>query len=147
MSTSKKFTDRLPALGVLAFILTGIILFGWKFIGGPGNPNIIDVKVPQLSEQATAGKQVFDTNCAVCHGETANGSDQGPPLVHNIYNPGHHADMSFVMAAKRGVRAHHWPFGNMPPQPQVKEDEIPLIIRYVRELQAANGIGFQPHKM
>jgi hypothetical protein len=28
----------------------------------------------------------------------------------------------------------------MPPQPAVREDEIGLIVRYVRELQRANGI-------
>ncbi|MBT3786915.1 MAG: cytochrome c [Alphaproteobacteria bacterium] len=147
MKTSKTLSDRLPALGVLAFCLLGAGLLGWKFFGGPGNPNVVDVTMPPLSDIASAGKQVFDANCAACHGDKANGTDKGPPLVHNIYNPGHHADGSFLMAAKRGVRAHHWPFGNMPAQPQVKDQEIPLIIRYVRELQVANGIVYQPHKM
>ena len=147
MTTSTKLSERLLALGVIAFCLVGISLLGWKMYGGEGNPNIIDVKVPELSEHARAGNMLFNLNCAVCHGENAGGSDQGPPLVHNIYNPGHHADMSFVMAAKRGVRAHHWPFGNMPAQPQVGKNEIRLITRYVREMQAANGIKSQPHKM
>ena len=64
----------------------------------------------------------------------------GPPLVHAIYRPAHHADMTFTLAIRRGVAAHHWRFGNMPPQPAVGEEEIGLIVRYVRELQLANGI-------
>ncbi len=39
-----------------------------------------------------------------------------------------------------GVRAHHWRFGPMPAQPQLTRQEIAAIIRYVRELQEANGI-------
>ena len=39
-----------------------------------------------------------------------------PPLVHKLYEPGHHSDMAFIMAAKNGVRSHHWRFGNMPPK-------------------------------
>jgi mono/diheme cytochrome c family protein len=147
MKTAKNFSEGSPGLGVLAFCLAGVVLLGWKFVGNSTPGGLTDIKIPELSEQAKQGQQVFAANCASCHGETANGSEQGPPLVHNIYNPGHHADVSFVRAAKLGVRAHHWPFGNMPAQPQVKNREIPLIISYVRELQRANGIVYQAHKM
>jgi len=107
----------------------------------------IDVKVPELSPLAARGKTEFDANCAACHGPNAAGTDKGPPLVHNIYNPGHHADGAFLLAARRGVRAHHWRYGDMPPQPQVTDEQIVAIVRYVRELQQANGIGDQPHRM
>ena len=63
-----------------------------------------------------------------------------PPLVHKIYEPNHHGDLSFQLAAKNGVRAHHWPFGNMPPIEGVSENEVSEIIVYVRELQRANDI-------
>ena len=50
--------------------------------------------------------------------------------------------MAFVLAARNGVRAHHWPFGNMPPVEQPLTDgELAAIIAYVRELQRANGIS------
>ena len=68
----------------------------------------------------------------------------GPPLVHNIYNSGHHADASFHFAVRAGARQHHWRFGDMPPQEQVTDDEVPAIIAYVRELQQANGIPYRP---
>ena len=103
--------------------------------------------LPQFSARAIAGKVAFDANCAACHGVNASGTNQGPPLVHPIYNPGHHADAAFYRAAAYGVRQHHWPFGNMPPQSQMTREQMDDIIRYVRELQEANGITAQPHKM
>jgi hypothetical protein len=38
------------------------------------------------------------------------------------------------------VSAHHWRFGDMPPQPAVAPAEVARITRYIRELQRANGI-------
>ncbi|MBA5775523.1 cytochrome c [Stappia sp. F7233] len=102
--------------------------------------------VPQLSTEAAEGKRVFDAVCAACHGRNALGTEQGPPLVHDIYNPGHHSDEAFYFAAANGVRQHHWPFGNMPPQ-KVNRAEVDEIIAYVRELQKANGITYRPHNM
>ena len=98
------------------------------------------VTVPTLSEKAQAGETAFNANCARCHGANAAGTGLGPPLVHNIYEPNHHQDFSFRNAVQNGVQAHHWQFGNMPPAPQVAEDDIERIICYVRELQRANGI-------
>jgi mono/diheme cytochrome c family protein len=100
----------------------------------------VAVKVVPLGYQAEAGREAFDRRCAACHGANAAGTAAGPPLVHRIYGPGHHADVAFMLAAQRGVRAHHWRFGDMSPQPAVGEDEIDRIVRYVRELQRANGI-------
>ncbi|MWD29724.1 c-type cytochrome [Aquicoccus sp. SCR17] len=94
-----------------------------------------------LSPEATMGKRAFEAVCAACHGENAAGKQgYGPPLVHRIYEPSHHGDMAFQMAAQRGVRAHHWPFGDMPPQPGVTRAEVATIVAYIRELQRANGI-------
>ena len=35
----------------------------------------------------------------------------------------------------------------MPAQPQVSDAQVMDIVRYVRELQKANGIVYQPHQM
>lgn len=102
---------------------------------------IIKVEVPALSANAQDGEQLFNANCAVCHGTNAAGKQNiAPPLVHIIYEPNHHGDHSFILAAKNGVRAHHWPFGNMPPVEGVTDEQVKLITLYVRELQRANGI-------
>lgn len=94
-----------------------------------------------LSPEAQAGQQAFAANCASCHGADAEGqAGIAPPLIHKIYEPGHHSDLAFVMAARNGVRAHHWPFGNMAPVPGLTDAELANIIRFVREVQVANGI-------
>lgn len=106
--------------------------------GGP----IVQVTLPAtLSDEAQVGKRAFDAVCAACHGQNATGKiGFGPPLVHMIYEPNHHGDMSFFMAVEQGVRAHHWPFGNMPPQQGLTRADVASIVTYVRELQRANGI-------
>lgn len=85
-------------------------------------------------------RDAFDRRCAECHGRDAAGTAVGPPLVHSIYGPAHHADVAFALAVQRGVAAHHWRFRDMPPQPGMPPGEVEKITRYVRELQRANGI-------
>lgn len=102
---------------------------------------IVEVTVPTLEGKAVLGKLAFVAKCASCHGEDAVGQvGIAPPLVHKIYEPSHHGDMSFVMAARNGVRAHHWKFGNMPPIDGITDAEVGTIVAYVRALQRANGI-------
>ncbi len=127
----------------VAVLAVGIGLLAWRFfVPSPdGSGAVRTVLVPQLSAAAEAGKRAFDGNCARCHGADAAGTGNGPPLVHDYYHPGHHADGAFHLAVSRGVRQHHWNFGNMPAQPHVTEQQTRTIIRYVRELQEANGIG------
>lgn len=133
----------------LAAALAGAALLGWKALapGSRTEAGLVAVTVPALSAAARTGKGAFDANCASCHGENGAGTGRGPPLIHDIYNPGHHADDAFFLAARRGVRRHHWRFGDMPPQPQVSAAQMRAIVRYVRELQAANGIVERPHRM
>ena len=109
---------------------------------GPEGAAIVAVSVPDaFSPAAQIGEVAFNAKCADCHGPHAEGQKGvAPPLVHKIYEPSHHGDMSFVLAAQNGVRAHHWPFGNMPPVEGLARADVLNIIAYVRELQRANGI-------
>ena len=93
-----------------------------------------------FSAEAKMGERAFNAVCAACHGANAAGTQSGPPLVHRIYEPSHHGDYAFEMAVSNGVRAHHWTFGDMPPQPALTRADMKTIIAYVRELQKANGI-------
>ena len=68
------------------------------------------------------------------------GTAQGPPLVHRVYEPGHHPDAAFYRAVEFGVMSHHWEFGNMAPVPGVSKADVAKIVAYVRELQRADGI-------
>ncbi len=101
----------------------------------------------KLSALAEQGKVYYDRSCAQCHGLDVMGTDMGPPLIHEIYNPGHHGDNAFFRAITQGTVQHHWQFGNMPPRPEVKDSEIGGIIQYVRELQVAHGIVYKQHRM
>ena len=98
------------------------------------------IELPPTPAEYREGESLFSANCASCHGESARGTAQGPPLLHIIYEPSHHSDASFVLAAQRGVAAHHWGFGNMPPQPQVDSASLRKIIGYVRWAQREVGI-------
>ncbi len=142
----ERVKEKLPALLVLAVVVGGALVFIYQSSKQTGAA-LVDVKVPALSAIGQEGEAAFAENCAHCHGKNAAGGRGGPPLVHNIYNPGHHADGAFSRAMQRGVPQHHWQFGNMPPQPHVSKDAAKAIIAYVRELQAANGISYQPHRM
>jgi mono/diheme cytochrome c family protein len=124
---------------VVAVVVLGIGAAIWWLLPG-ATSTTVDVKVPELSPVAEAGREAFSANCSRCHGEYAGGTGQGPPLVHKWYHPNHHADAAFFLAAKRGVPQHHWKFGNMPPHPQVGERSLQQIVQYVRELQQANKI-------
>ncbi len=93
-----------------------------------------------ISTQLSTGEAVFRARCLVCHGEGATGTGKGPPLVHRFYHPDHHADITFRWAVERGVRAHHWGFGDMPKIEGVSKDEVESIIKYIRDLQKKAGI-------
>lgn len=130
-------------------VLVGMVVVAlgvWWLLTPPPNSGsgaaLAQVTVPQLNEAETAGRVLFDGNCAACHGANAAGQDGiAPPLVHVLYEPSHHADIAFQRAAKLGVRAHHWRFGNMPPVEGVTETDVGKITTYVRALQRANGIN------
>lgn len=133
---------------VAATVLAVVAILIWRFALQPA-PNemaaagvpLVEVTVPDLSGEASAGEALFNENCASCHGKNAAGQDGvAPPLVHIIYEPNHHGDAAFHMAVQRGVRAHHWPFGDMAPVEGVSGDDIDKIVAYVRTLQRANGI-------
>ena len=105
-------------------------------------------QVPQpsagLMPNPASGKKLFLQHCAACHGAdlmgVESGEKKGPPLLHKIYEPSHHGDAAFQLAVKNGVRAHHWPYGDMAPVPQVTPDDVAHITAYVRAEQRKAGI-------
>jgi mono/diheme cytochrome c family protein len=108
---------------------------------GPGpqvDPVVFaDVEVPA---EHGAGRELFDAHCIGCHGAMGLGTEQGPPLVHTVYRPLHHGDEAFQVAVSRGVRAHHWRFGDMPAIPGLTRADVEAVVGYVRWLQRTAGI-------
>ena len=136
---------RASALMIVGAVVASSLALYLFFVTTPepaaqGGP-IVAVQVPDLAAAERPGEAAFNTSCAACHGTNAAGKDGvAPPLVHRIYEPGHHGDQAFLLAAQFGVRAHHWPFGDMPPVKGVSESEVESIVAYIRALQRANGI-------
>ena len=130
--------QSLIGLVIVSLLAAGIV---WWQRSAKTSGHTVDVKIPELDRTATAGRALFTQNCASCHGAAAGGAEQGPPLVHITYEPNHHPDQAFYIAAKIGVRQHHWRFGDMPPVEAVNEQQLAKIIAYVRALQRANGIN------
>lgn len=93
-----------------------------------------------LPAELEVGEESFNQRCLSCHGTRGAGSDVGPPLVHRVYRPAHHGDAAFRLAISRGVRAHHWTFGDMPAVPDVPPAEVDALVEYLRWLQRQVGI-------
>jgi mono/diheme cytochrome c family protein len=89
------------------------------------------------------GDVLYQANCASCHGADLRGTDLGPSHLSVVYQPGHHGDAAFALAAINGVRAHHWRFGDMAPIPGLSQDDLDRIVAFVRETQRI--VGFEPY--
>ncbi|MEO5337019.1 MAG: cytochrome c [Magnetospirillum sp. WYHS-4] len=100
--------------------------------------------MPALGPATQAGKAVFDQICAACHGTSLRGTDNGPPLLHPFYAPGHHDDAMMVAAINVGAKSHHWKFGDMPKPEGVKPGQDKALVAYIRAVQAVNGIAPTP---
>ena len=130
-------------LYLFAGILAALIIGSTWWLMQPDDSSSdahIAVTVPTLSATAKQGESLFAGKCAACHGQNAAGSQQGPPLIHKLYHPGHHGDQAFQIAARNGVQAHHWQYGNMPPVDGATPSDVAKITQFVRELQKANGV-------
>lgn len=109
--------------------------------GATSNPVAAQVAAADVPSDHADGKRLFDTHCARCHGVHAAGTGRGPSFLSKVYEPSHHGDEAFRLAVKRGVTAHHWGFGNMPPVPGVSDDDVSKIVGYLRWAQRVVGIS------
>ncbi len=140
--------SRIKRLATQVFILSLCSLFLWgcsdsgsnaqhSTASSSTNLSLLDKPIP---DELKDGEVKFNNFCSRCHGPQGQGTDNGPPLVHKIYEPNHHADMAFQRAAALGVRAHHWKFGNMPKIEGVTPEDVTQIVGYIRWLQKQAGI-------
>jgi len=132
---------RATVIAIAMLTLGALALASGAFRSSVQRPQAATVVVPDLDAGERIGESLFARHCSVCHGDNGTGTRAGPPLVHKIYEPSHHSDSAFVRAVRQGVIAHHWRFGNMPALPDVTDQEIKAITRYIRALQRANGIN------
>lgn len=125
---------------VLATVITFLLS---NYIDGKNTDvAIVETILPEIDEQYENGYALYQENCSGCHGESLGGrKGLGPPFVHGYYKPSHHANIAFYRAISGGVISHHWQFGNMPPVSSVTESEATEIIKLIRYVQRANGLG------
>ena len=86
------------------------------------------------------GHENYEAKCALCHGGSLQGTEQGPPLFHRYYVPSHHGDAAFYRAIRSGTRQHHWNFGDMPPVAGVGENDARAIVEFIRWFQRASKL-------
>lgn len=95
------------------------------------------------ADLVAAGEPLYQASCAQCHGADLRGTALGPSHLSVVYEPNHHGDAAFVLAARNGVRQHHWPYGDMPPIPGLTDDDLAAIVAFVRDQQRIHG--FEPY--
>lgn len=117
--------------------LLGLVLLSLAGCGGAATDDVA-AQDPAL---VAKGSELYAANCAGCHGQDLRGTDQGPPFLSPIYEPGHHSDGAFLLAVQTGVRAHHWNFGDMPPVEGLSQGDVEAIVAFVREAQRTEGFG------
>lgn len=123
----------LAATGAMALILTAC---------GVDDPeSAAATTIVPLAVDADAAT-VYAARCASCHGADLQGTDKGPSQLSIVYEPGHHGDESFRSAIRNGAKQHHWGFGDMPAVQDITDDQIELVISYIRSEQ--ERLGFQP---
>ncbi len=91
-----------------------------------------EIKIPF---HLAKGQLLYEKYCSSCHGLQLNGSDKGPPLIHPFYKPSHHNDKSVYRAALKGVKQHHWNFGDMPPVVGMTPGKMDRVVPYLRYYQ------------
>ena len=90
------------------------------------------------------GNELFMANCAQCHGFDLRGTNTGPSLLSEVYEPGHHGDGAFLVAVQTGTPQHHWDFGPMPPIEGLTAEDIEAIVAFVRDRQETEGFESYP---
>ncbi len=133
--------------GSRTWLITGVVAFVALVVAGAlaGDesppPGSVTERDPAV---VAAGGELFQANCATCHGPDLTGTDTGPPFLNAIYAPNHHGDEAFLRAVQLGVQAHHWNFGSMAPVGGLDPDDVKKIVAFVRSEQEAAGILRDP---
>ncbi len=102
--------------------------------------NRLHIPGPDFKASTEKGSSLFSANCSKCHGVKLEGTDKGPSFLNKVYRPGHHGDMVFHWAVSKGVKQHHWHFGDMPAVAGLSGEDVADITAFVRLEQKKAGV-------
>jgi mono/diheme cytochrome c family protein len=128
----RRLAARAGVVGAVAVVVVVVVLAG----GGDDEPA---ASTPEA--RIDRGEELFEANCATCHGQDLRGSFVGPPLLHEIYAPDQLADDDIRAAVANGVPPTNWDFSGMPPFPNLDTDDVEALIAYIRSSQRAAGLA------
>lgn len=131
---ARRMTMVRRSLGVIVLVAATSAIV-WAI----NNDAAVEIEASDDLTVLAAGEELFQANCAECHGADLRGTDSGPSFLSSVYNPNHHTDESFRRAVELGVAQHHWRFGNMEPVVGLSEEDVGSIIAFVREQQRVLG--------
>lgn len=137
MATAALRMSSLSAFPLVLVLLSGCSAPAPDYDADALRSELEALDVPDEHAEAAAR---FAGTCGGCHGSRGGGSETGPPLVHRVYRSSHHGDAAFRLAVLRGVRAHHWQFGDMPPIDGVTTAEADAMTAWIRWLQRETGV-------
>lgn len=120
---------------IAASVTATIAILAASCGGGGGT----DEAAPVDQSGSSEGAELYQANCASCHGSDLGGTDKGPSHLSIVYEPDHHGDDAFRSAIVNGAQQHHWNFGDMAAIPGLDDEEIDAIIGYVRSEQERRG--------
>jgi mono/diheme cytochrome c family protein len=123
-------------IGVGLVVGGAVVVLVVVLVGGDDEPA---ASTPE--DRLAQGEDLFQANCATCHGQDLRGTFVGPPLLHEIYAPDRLADDDIRAAVANGVTPTNWEFSGMPPFPNLDTDDVEALIAYVRSSQRAAGLA------
>ena len=129
-------SPRRRGVALASAVVTGLLVM--VAVSCNGSP---DSESPQSGAQ---GAELYQANCASCHGADLRGTELGPSQLSIVYEPSHHPDDSYRSAIANGVGQHHWNFGNMPALPGLSDTDVDEIIAFIRSEQERQG--FEPYE-
>jgi mono/diheme cytochrome c family protein len=123
-------------IGVGLVAVVAVVVLFVVLIGGDDEPA---ASTPEA--RLARGEELFQANCATCHGQDLLGTFVGPPLLHELYAPDQLADGDIRAAVANGVTPKNWNFSGMPAFPNLDTDDVEALIAYVRSSQRAAGLA------
>lgn len=123
-------------VGVVVIIVVAVVVVVVALAGSGDEPAR---STPEA--RLTHGEELFDAQCATCHGPDLAGTFVGPPLLHEIYAPDQLADDDIRAAVANGVTPTNWNFSGMPAFPNLDTDDVEALITYIRSSQRAAGLA------